>query len=59
MPKTTKNLEATMRFRISKALNSRVAKIAAKRGCASSDVGREALMTFLESEEQRLGVAKK
>lgn len=52
------NLEDMFKFRVNSLSKRRTERVARKRGCTSADVGREALMTFLDTEEVRLGLVK-
>lgn len=49
--------DAVIRFRAPKALESRLARIARKRVKRLPEISREAVVEFVEREEQRLGLS--
>jgi predicted transcriptional regulator len=55
---TLRNLDAMIRFRVDEDLKKRVERLATFRGCDASDIGREAVLSFLRTEESRLGLVE-
>lgn len=51
-------LNETLRLRLPDGWKQRASRVAKKRGCDMSDVAREGIIVFLDSEEARLGIRK-
>lgn len=61
MPKQAAKTDPDILFRVrtTKTLKRRVSRLAARKGCSTSDVIRGALLALCESEEARMGLNTK
>lgn len=55
-PMNKQILNETLRLRLPDGWKKRASRVAKKRGCDMSDVAREGMLVFLDSEEKRLAI---